>query len=356
VIDFGLGALFHDVGKISIEDSILNKPGRLDLAEFEAIKRHPFFGYNKLKSAQIMTDNQLDIVLHHHEDMNGLGYPDGLSGERIHKYSRVARIVDCYDALTTKRPYKNALPGATAVEIMKKEMSQAFDQDLLKSFITFLGVDKTLKDAKKINLALGNQVLLQPEKEEFRFKAVLVGMETGDYLILRIPAHGQIQKYIYEGKRVIGRYMHSGVVYGFKTAIIGQTVHPLRLLMLKYPKSVEAIDLRKNPRIDCFFPADVIMRNKTLSGVILDISVGGCRFAAKPAKGDDLSPPKVGENVQLSAQLFGGKVPESLKGVVRNVKMEENKTELGVQFENIAPEVTKDLREFIDSVMEIVRT
>ncbi|HUJ93809.1 MAG TPA: HD domain-containing phosphohydrolase [Terriglobales bacterium] len=112
--------IVHDIGKVSVPDSILLKPGRLTRAERTVMQRHPVVGERicaPLKSFQLV----LPIIRHHHEKMDGSGYPDGLKGEEIPLTARVLQVVDVYDALTTERPYKPALPQAEAFEVMRKE-------------------------------------------------------------------------------------------------------------------------------------------------------------------------------------------------------------------------------------------
>lgn len=136
--DFGMGALFHDIGKNSIDERILNKPGKLDQEEFEVIKTHPILGYEQVQATGIVTEPQLTMVLHHHEAMDGSGYPHGLSHDRIHPYARIARIIDIYDALTTRRVYKDALSPLDALFLMKNEMRKTLDLHYFESFIRFI--------------------------------------------------------------------------------------------------------------------------------------------------------------------------------------------------------------------------
>ncbi len=136
--DFGMGALFHDIGKNSIDERILNKPGKLDREEFDVIKTHPILGYEQIQATGIVTEPQLTMVLHHHEAMDGSGYPHGLSHDRIHPYARIARIIDIYDALTTKRVYKDALSPLDALFLMKNEMKKTLDLNFFENFIKFI--------------------------------------------------------------------------------------------------------------------------------------------------------------------------------------------------------------------------
>lgn len=115
--------IVHDIGKVAVPEAILLKPGRLTPEEFRIIQEHPVVGERicaPLKSLRLL----LPIIRHHHEKLNGSGYPDGLKGEEIPITARVLQIVDVYDALTTQRPYKRALSRAEALEIMEEEVKK----------------------------------------------------------------------------------------------------------------------------------------------------------------------------------------------------------------------------------------
>ncbi|MFZ5776086.1 MAG: HD-GYP domain-containing protein [Thermodesulfobacteriota bacterium] len=138
--DFALGCILHDVGKTQVQDEILNKPGKLTPPEFEKIKFHPGHGFT-LMEGQISTTS-LDVILHHHEKVNGQGYPHGLSGEQISDHAKIATIADVYDALTTNRPYAGARLPFSALTTMKEEMVGHFEHDKFNEFILFLGGKK----------------------------------------------------------------------------------------------------------------------------------------------------------------------------------------------------------------------
>jgi len=135
----GLGGLFHDIGKSQIPEQILNKPGRLTDDEFRTIQEHPALGANLVKRDQKLGRTALQIVRCHHEHFDGGGYPGGLAGEGIGRLSRLAAIVDVYDALTTKRSYGPARDPFHACELMLNQMSAEFDGPLLRAFVKFLG-------------------------------------------------------------------------------------------------------------------------------------------------------------------------------------------------------------------------
>jgi|Deesub1362A_J573_1020465.scaffolds.fasta_scaffold00171_34 HD-GYP domain-containing protein (c-di-GMP phosphodiesterase class II) len=126
-------ALLHDIGKIGITEQVLNKPTKLTEAEFIMIKYHPILGYNLIKP--LLFDELIrDAILYHHENFDGSGYPQGLKGDNIPLIARIFRIADYYDALTSSRPYREALKPDEALRIMK-EQSNCFDPELFSFFI-----------------------------------------------------------------------------------------------------------------------------------------------------------------------------------------------------------------------------
>lgn len=129
------GSFLHDVGKIGISDAILLKPGRLDAAEYAAMKTHVQHGTDIVSRYAWLRD-ALDIVRHHHERVDGRGYPDGLSGEAIPTAARIFAIADVFDALTSERPYKRALSFDETMQTMAADRGTHFDPALFDLFAT----------------------------------------------------------------------------------------------------------------------------------------------------------------------------------------------------------------------------
>jgi putative two-component system response regulator len=150
IIALRRAGLVHDIGKVAVPDSILFKPGRLTASEKKIMQRHPVVGEricSPLKSFQLV----LPIIRHHHEKMDGSGYPDKLKGEAIPLTARILQVVDVFDALTTSRPYKSALAVDEALAVMKKEVKKgwwdpnvfaAFDRLIEKDVQKFISLVK----------------------------------------------------------------------------------------------------------------------------------------------------------------------------------------------------------------------
>lgn len=145
----------HDIGKIAIPDSILNKPGRLTPEEFEIMKTHAVKGCELLAGLDRMSDREYlqyayNICRYHHERWDGKGYPDGLKGESIPVYAQVVGIADCYDALTTDRVYKKALSPEVAFNMILNGECGSFSPKLLECFknvrVTFANLSKEYAD------------------------------------------------------------------------------------------------------------------------------------------------------------------------------------------------------------------
>lgn len=135
--ELALLAELHDLGKIGIDDAILNKPGKLTDEEMAEMKKHSFIGYQIVKSIQGLDDIALPI-LHHHERSDGSGYPDGLTREDIPLSSRIISVVDAYDAMTQDRPYRKAMSQEKAIAEIKRNSGTQFDSEIVAFFLQSL--------------------------------------------------------------------------------------------------------------------------------------------------------------------------------------------------------------------------
>jgi len=118
-----IGGILHDIGKIGVPESILNKPGPLTDEEWQQMKRHPEIGYRICESLSKTLGQALEVIRHHHEKLDGSSYPDGLRGDEVSLASRIMGVVDIYDALITDRPYRPAMSDQRAFAILREEAS-----------------------------------------------------------------------------------------------------------------------------------------------------------------------------------------------------------------------------------------
>lgn len=135
-------SMLHDIGKVAVRDSILLKPGKLTYEEYEEIKKHTVVGAKAIESIIIDQDVKRgylhmakDIALYHHEKFNGGGYPEGLKGEEIPLSARILALVDAYDTIVSKRPYKEAFVHEDAVERIVLDTGQHFDPNIVNAFL-----------------------------------------------------------------------------------------------------------------------------------------------------------------------------------------------------------------------------
>jgi putative nucleotidyltransferase with HDIG domain len=136
----GLAGLLHDIGKMVIPDEILDKPGRLTDSEFDFIKRHPVEGHRLLRESQDVDEVALDVCLHHHEKMDGSGYPDNLAGASISLFARMGAVCDVYDAITSNRPYKDGWDPAESLRKMAEWSQGHFDPQIFQHFVKSIGI------------------------------------------------------------------------------------------------------------------------------------------------------------------------------------------------------------------------
>jgi HD-GYP domain-containing protein (c-di-GMP phosphodiesterase class II) len=135
----GEAGLLHDVGKMLMPLEVLNKPGQLTDAEFAVMRSHPSRGHDALKASGVFGDGVLDVCLHHHEKMDGTGYPHRLPGDQISQLARMGAVCDVYDAITSNRPYKQAWDPAASLARMSQWQGH-FDPKIFQAFVVCLGI------------------------------------------------------------------------------------------------------------------------------------------------------------------------------------------------------------------------
>ncbi len=135
----GIGSILHDIGKSKIDRKILEKPKPLSESEMSEVQKHPEYGFEILKRTRAIPELAELIVLQHHERPGGKGYPYGL-GQEIVLCARIVSITDCFDGLTSDRPWKARLSPFQAIQVMRTELANEYDQKLLLEFIKVLGM------------------------------------------------------------------------------------------------------------------------------------------------------------------------------------------------------------------------
>lgn len=209
--DLGMAGLLHDIGKVGVPDAVLNKPGRLNPMEWTSIRLHPQIGGDILGKVAHAVPVALDVCLHHHEKIDGSGYPNKLPGAAISRAARMGAICDVYDAITSDRPYKKGWEPAEAIRRMAEWQEGHFDREIFHAFVKLIGIYPTgtlvrLKsDRLAVVLGQGRHSTLTPIVRVFRSLAshedidpvelnledgsdVIVGIEPPSSLDVNMPA------------------------------------------------------------------------------------------------------------------------------------------------------------------------
>jgi HD-GYP domain-containing protein (c-di-GMP phosphodiesterase class II) len=140
LVELGLGALLHDIGKLKVPLDILNKPDRLTSEEFAVMKKHTVFGYDLLKNKNELCIDSLSVIKNHHERLDGHGYPDKLPENHIGYYPKLVSIVDVYDAISSKRVYHEQITPYDSINYIYNQQRGLFDHKLVEQFIKYLGI------------------------------------------------------------------------------------------------------------------------------------------------------------------------------------------------------------------------
>lgn len=184
-------ALLHDIGKTCVPIEIINKPGKLTEEEYEEVKNHPRYGYNMLRDNYEVSSVARNAILSHHENEDGSGYPRGLTSDKIHLFAKIIHIADVYDALTTKRVYKDAMNPADALEYLMGNAERLFDKDLVATFMEYvapypLGVQVELSTGQKAYVVKNNRAMLSRPTVRLDGGAVVDLMERLDITITKL--------------------------------------------------------------------------------------------------------------------------------------------------------------------------
>lgn len=139
--EIGYGFMLHDIGKIAVPESVINKPGPLDPAEWALMKTHPVVGA-QIVQPMFFLGEAVDIILYHHERFDGEGYPCGLKGDDIPLGSRIFSVVDSYDAMTSDRAYRGAMPRERALEEVNRGAGTQFDPHVVEVFVDLVSAGR----------------------------------------------------------------------------------------------------------------------------------------------------------------------------------------------------------------------
>lgn len=205
LIELGMGALLHDLGKQKIPREILNKRDKLSDEEWEYIKKHPGEGYEAIKKVPQLSSICAHIAYQHHERIDGKGYPRGLQGDEILTQARIASIADVFDAITSQRPYRKKMLSYKAVEVMEEFMGTQFDEEFLKIFLNSIAVYPNGSVVELENDLMGI-VLKQNTGNNRKPRVKIIGQRVSDMIVLLEPYELDLEFQELSIKRAWERY------------------------------------------------------------------------------------------------------------------------------------------------------
>lgn len=205
------------------------------------------------------------------------------------------------------------------------------------------------------HLAAGSEVLLEIEALKLRIKCVLVGFETGQYIIIRLSSKDLIGNFRSEQVKsgnLLVRYLYQGAVYGFRAEVLTVVSTPAKIFFLSYPVKIEEYVTRDRDRFDCVLPADTMLDNEIIDMVIIDISNEGCQCVIKTSAGKNAlyNHMQVNKMLDIRVQFPGKEGTYRLPGRIRNLSKGQDRITLGVKFEGLAEAASERIKEFISLV------
>jgi c-di-GMP-binding flagellar brake protein YcgR len=204
---------------------------------------------------------------------------------------------------------------------------------------------------RSFNVGLGAQMQIQLAGLSAGLKCFLVGMETDQYLLVRFPVVSGVLNRLHEGNRATVRCIYAGTVYGFYCNVVNHVVKPAPLVFLSYPASFEVLNLRKSERVDCFVPVIATVREAAYEGIILDISVDGCRFVVENTPERGVPQIRMDETLSMTFQLSSTVTSLSAVGKVKNLTQDSHCLTLGVGFEEPEGTTLKAIEGFVGRVL-----
>lgn len=204
---------------------------------------------------------------------------------------------------------------------------------------------------KKIQIAMGASVRMEFEGVDRSQSATFIGMEEGQYLILRLPSGTGLTDHLYEGKVVVVKFVNQGKVYGFKSTVMACLYKKgLIAVFIQYPMAVETFQLRASDRVECFVPSRVRVRGRDMSGFVLDVSPQGCRFGSAVADNSGVVEPAINDSVVLFLALLGVKGSQEISCVVKSFNKSNQIRFLGLMFQDISETVHSSLEKYVEQV------
>ncbi|MDP2689241.1 MAG: PilZ domain-containing protein [Deltaproteobacteria bacterium] len=213
-------------------------------------------------------------------------------------------------------------------------------------------------EQKVLPITLGVELLVEITNLKLRIKSLMVGMEHGRYIIVKISPQDLIGNFrseaVLESPMII-RYLYNGTVYGFKSKVLNVVSQPAKLFFVTYPEKIEEFSVRNRSRYECVLPASTMFGNNIVDMIIVDISREGCQAMIKvpgPQRDALYDLIQVNKRIEMKVQFPGSDGKYDLVGIIRNVGKETEKIILGVLFEELPQAAKERLGKFIELITE----
>ncbi|BBD06733.1 flagellar brake protein [Desulfovibrio ferrophilus] len=215
------------------------------------------------------------------------------------------------------------------------------------------------KEGSALGVSIGTRMLVEPAGMGDRFKTEFIGMLRGQFIIVRIPRIPGLNDYLYVEKKITVRYVHEGNVYGFESEVVWNQQAPFRLLFLRYPTTVEILNLRKCQRVDCYLPVTIGMEEggqfTEYQGMMLNLSCGGCQLVLDSKQGS-MPPVSVDALVSVAFRMFGTNKDVRLEGKAKNINVNKNRMYMGVMYSELPSDVSEGIDNYVSNVAEYLES
>lgn len=212
------------------------------------------------------------------------------------------------------------------------------------------------EQGQRLNIELGSRIRLEFDGVDAPLNGLFVGMEVNQFIIIKMPPGTGLSNHLYEGKRVILKYVGAGKILGFRAKVLAYLFKKgLIVLFLSYPRSVESFDLRTSKRIDCYIPSSIKLNNQVFAGFVLDISTGGCRFGFREVLPELLDILQASKHAVLIMDVLGVEEIQQIGCSTKNMQKVGNSIAVGLKFEDISDSVKEKVETYVRNVLEYMQ-